>query len=242
LAGKSGRSTARFAVGSREGPRSNVWVLFTSKRHNDVYISIRSFADVVKVSLHESGSWRWAFTREHLSTSSPVIPPGANRTVDMWQRPSEIAPGCIQAFQVWVPSSEVTMPENPEAKPDRYQKKIHWVPRAPEGYSTCFTVVFSGPEVVPLSWDAKAGKHTYPARPIWHAELPKHGQKVWVLAHEQPMSEIERKGIEMCRQLCHQFFKHEVGTIYTALEDRRTFVYTADAEGKRCFIDIAMPN
>jgi hypothetical protein len=134
------------------------------------------------------------------------------------------------------------MPKNPEAKLDKYKKKIHWVPRAPEGFSTCFTVVFSGPTAVPASWEANAGEHTYSARPIWNAELPKDGQKVWVLVHEQPISEQERKGIEEFRQEWRQVFKREVGTIYTALEDTRAFLYSSDAHGKRFFIDIAMPS
>jgi hypothetical protein len=236
------RSTVRFAVGRREGPRSNVWVLFTSKKENDVYLSMRSFADLIKVSLHKSDDWRWAFTEEHLSSPSPMLPSSGNRTMDKWERPAEFAPGCVKAFQILVPSSEVTMPEYPEGSLDKYRKKIHWVPRAPENFGTCFTVIFTASEVGPGSWQATAGQQIYQAHPIWHTQLPRDGKYVWVLAHEQPISEIDRKGIEAARQEWNQVFKREAGAMYTVLKDKRAFLYSADANGTRSFIDIAMPS
>ena len=52
------------------------------------------------------------------------------------------------------------MPKHPEVKPDWYEKKkkIHWVPRAPARFATCFTVIFTKPEVVPSDWHAKEGR------------------------------------------------------------------------------------
>jgi len=202
---------------------------------------MRSFADLIKVSLHKSGDWRWAFTEKPLSSPSPVLPPDGNRTMDKWERPPEFAPGCVKAFQILVPSSEVTMPEHPDDYRDKYRKKIHWVRRAPETFGTYFTVIFTASEFGPGSWQATAGQEIYEAQPIWHTWLPRDGKYVWMLAHEQPISEIDRKGIEATRQEWNQAFKREAGAMYTQLREKRLFFYSADAHGTRFFIDIAMP-
>jgi hypothetical protein len=64
-----GRSTgefvARFGVGSADGPRSAVWRLWTGKGTSDVYVAARTLGGNLKVSLHESGVWRYAFTKEY---------------------------------------------------------------------------------------------------------------------------------------------------------------------------------
>jgi hypothetical protein len=254
LGGKKGPGV-RFAAGRREGPRSNVWRLFTTKGKDDVYLSCWSFADVVKVSLHESGDWRYA-----------LISPDKNRVVDRWLPPNEFAPGFVKALQVIVPSSEVVMPspheeaqdrvekkidwEPPdpelllisEAKQDRYAKEILWFPRAPHGFVTCFTVVLSAPDAPePSDWYAYAGQDTYPVRSIWHAELP--NRTVRLVVYEKPMSERNREGMEKLRQQCHQTGKSAMGEpAYGVLKDRRAFFFNSDAHGTRTFVDIALTN
>jgi hypothetical protein len=107
------RPTVWFAVGAPEGPRSSVLRLWTHE--NEVYISAWALAPVLKISLHSSGDWRHAYTTEHVAGGSPFVSAGQSREVDQWKPPPELAPGAIKAFQIVVPSSEVTIPSHPKA-------------------------------------------------------------------------------------------------------------------------------
>jgi hypothetical protein len=76
---------ARFAVGSAEGPRSAVWYLWTGKGTSDVYIAARALIGNLKVSLHESGVWRIAFTEEHKEGQASTH--DKDRVIERWNRP-----------------------------------------------------------------------------------------------------------------------------------------------------------
>jgi hypothetical protein len=183
----SNRSTVRFAVGKPEGPRSTVWRLWTHK--NEVYISAWSLASDVKISLHSSGDWREALTTEHAAKGSPFVAPGQDRTIDKWQRPAEFVAGATKAFMIVVPSSEVTTPRHPEANTAFRQKlggkAVVWVPAAPEGYATHFTVLFTRPEATAATLPGWPGRKSMGTRFIWRTELP-NGQSMWVVSHERP--------------------------------------------------------
>jgi hypothetical protein len=56
----SQRKVIRFAVGSPEQYRSSLWRLWV--QGNDVYLGARIITGVVKLSMHRSGIWRYAFT------------------------------------------------------------------------------------------------------------------------------------------------------------------------------------
>jgi hypothetical protein len=179
------RSTARFAVGVPEGPRSSVWRIWT---HNDeVYVSARALTTVLKISLHSSGDWRHAFTTEHVVAGSPFISPGQNRAIDRWERPSEFWPGVTMAFEIVVPSSEVTTPRHPKAnevfRRNLGGKAVVWVPAAPVGYATRFAVLFTKPEVTAATLPGWPGRDAMGTRLIWRTELP-NAETVWVTSHE----------------------------------------------------------
>lgn len=77
------RSKVSFAVGTPDGPRSAVWDLWATG--DDLYLSVRYFGGgVLKVSLHPSGDWRYAFTKEYAQRSTSLIPPGRDRVIDRW--------------------------------------------------------------------------------------------------------------------------------------------------------------
>lgn len=183
----SNRSVVRFAVGKPEGPRSSVWRLWT--HNNEVYLSPWSVGADAKVSLHSSGDWRDAFTKEHVAKGSPFVVSDQDRTLDRWKRPAEFVPGATKAYMIVVPSSEVTAPRHPEAYSLFRQKlggkAVVWVPAAPEGYATHFTVLFTRPEATAATLPGWPGRKSMGTRFIWTHELP-NGQSVWIVSHERP--------------------------------------------------------
>ena len=130
--------TVRFAVGDPAGARSAVWRMWTSRTKSDVYVSARALTSVFKVSLHESGDWRHAFT--DTTRGMAHVPPGQDRALARWKRPHEFEPGLTRAFEIIIPASEVT--KSPYVEWDKNfrseyaDKEIVWVPPPPEGCAT----------------------------------------------------------------------------------------------------------
>jgi hypothetical protein len=140
---------ARFAVGIEDGPRSAVWRLWTQKGKSDVYnIAARAQGGHFKVSLHESGEWRFAFTKEHWKGRASTG--GEDRVIERWRRPPSVE-GVTRAFTVIVPSGEIGLPRHPlTGKAKKYTKNVTWVPPASEGFATHFVVMYidpGGPEL-----------------------------------------------------------------------------------------------
>jgi hypothetical protein len=181
------RSAGRFAVGVPEGSRSSVWRIWT--HDNEVYLSARALTSILKISLHSSGDWRHAFTAEQVVAGLPFITPGQTRAIDRWERPPEFWPGVTKAFEIVVPSSEVTTPSHPKAnelfRRNLGAKKVVWVPAAPEGYATHFTVLFTKPEVTAATLPGWPGRDAMGTRLIWKTELP-NAETVWIVSHEPP--------------------------------------------------------
>jgi hypothetical protein len=87
-----------------------------------------------------------------------------------------------------VPSSEVTTPRHPDANAAFRQKlgkkAVVWVPAAPEGYATNFTVMFTRPRATAATLPGWPGQYAG-TRFVWRKELP-NGQCVWIVSHERP--------------------------------------------------------
>jgi hypothetical protein len=70
----------RFSLQISEGPNTGLgagpWRLWVHK--DDIYIAAAGQVDTIKVSLHQSGRWRVAYTTEHMSGGRPLW----NKTAD----------------------------------------------------------------------------------------------------------------------------------------------------------------
>jgi hypothetical protein len=77
------------------------WRLWVHK--NDIYVAAAEQVDTIKVSMHQSGKWRVAYTTEHMSGDRPLW----NKTADRapWKF---AAPPFVEGFRkpLWWPPSE----------------------------------------------------------------------------------------------------------------------------------------
>jgi len=89
----------RFAVGSPDGLTSNSWRIWPSPQ-GDVYVACRDNFQEVKVSLHTSGRWRVGFTTEAIAKNPSLVGEGQNRAWDVWDRPEDLIPDVVRAFQL----------------------------------------------------------------------------------------------------------------------------------------------
>jgi hypothetical protein len=208
----------RFGVGSPDGPRSAVWRLWTGKGTSDVYVAARAQGGHLKVSLHESDEWRFAFTE---------APEGAeDRVIERWNRPPPIN-GITPAFMVIVPSGEIGLPRHPlTQKAKKYTKDVIWFRPAPEGFATHFIVMYIEPEGPELDERARF-------------RLP-NGRSICLQVQEHPIAERDKQQLEAARRVIAAAVREGPEAARAALEawlEPRTWLFGHNENGARFFVD-----
>ncbi|MGN6485241.1 MAG: hypothetical protein ACTHMX_12665, partial [Thermomicrobiales bacterium] len=128
-------------VGSPQTGRSSIWTVAGRKNAVDVYIGNRETMKQQKVSLHESGIWRFAWTKE---AAEQVLVPGQNRLIEGWKAPDQMGAGWTQGIQIWVLEEDshtvATVPWS------RSRNGIKWLPYPGAGKAWVFQVVLAQPD------------------------------------------------------------------------------------------------
>ena len=70
----------RWATGHPDGPQSLTWSVLGAKNSDNVYVGTRGMMDAAKLSLRESGVWRFAFTPP--GAEKVQLPEGADRLIE----------------------------------------------------------------------------------------------------------------------------------------------------------------
>jgi hypothetical protein len=123
-------SEARFAVGSRQGPRSTIWKAWV--HGNEAYIATRMFGSDAKVSIHSSGECQWSATSSWIRKKPHIR--NSDRHFAKWQFTYPSGHEALLVFKVGIPVSELR-----SLDPPADAKKVHWVAGAPEGSTIQFT-------------------------------------------------------------------------------------------------------
>ena len=227
---RSKEEVVRFAVGGPDEPRSCVWRVWKGKGTSDVYIAIRTLGGVLKVSLHESGVWRFGLTKEFWETRGEN---DADRLIEKWERPQPLREGVTSAFDIIVPSAELALPRQLLSESaEKHTKNVAWVRPAPEGYATHFIVMYTEPgEPVPET----------EVEILANFSLP-DGRTVIITVFEFAMSAEEQRQIEVCRRAIAEAMRQadsEAQAAYRAALEPRGYLYGHRNIGTRFFIDIA---
>ncbi|WP_019064596.1 hypothetical protein [Streptomyces prunicolor] len=141
---KTGGQVRFQAVGS-DGRSSASWTVFANGSSSDVYIAARPIAGKVKISLHESGSWRHAFIND--AAAAPFLQPGADRAFDKFAPAGEpIAPGWLLAYTIVLPESEL-QPYPAE------RKQITPLAVAGPASAVAVMILLGAASAAPVQWD-----------------------------------------------------------------------------------------
>ena len=151
MANKDG--ALRFAVGSADGPRSDVWRVWAGT-DGSVYIAQRSLAGQFKVSLHPSGDWRVAFTRLEDAQRLANLPKGERVFHRLTPAPGH--PGTRRGFTILIPWFSAFVRQQPELGP------ICWLP-VPDGYAAEVQIILIDRNV-PIDWSTTEQQDTLMAR------------------------------------------------------------------------------
>jgi hypothetical protein len=226
----------RFGVGDPQGARSSVWRVWMNNRRDDVYISARSLASELKVSLHPD-FWYFGFTDRHAQRGSPFVPPGSDRKKRVWDRPKEFGAGWTRAFEIVVPATEVVEAPVPYTGSD-----VVWLPTPSANEAVHFTILLS-------KQDAVRGRRGYPAAEGFEGATEfvtrldmTTGERLWVLAHAAPMTNDERVQIEHARAVLEKHGREEL--VRRSRQDpdfsARATLFVESEDGLRYFVDVSL--
>ncbi len=211
----------RFAVGDPAGLSSNTWRVWMQGA-GDVYLACRDTLKETKVSLHVSGRWRFGFTSEAAAARPDLIAPGADRAMEVWDKPAEIADGVIQAFKIYFPSNELLV--TPEKRTGAKWKNVIFVEQGPADVATVMAVyvctkpklLIAGIRAFTLgSWSLPDGSF---AHLVAQAE-PFNNEQALNLAITAGKLQAQQAGIEIPKGAILQFWgiDHTTGSRWTVV-------------------------
>jgi hypothetical protein len=168
----------RFVVRDENNQRSSAWRLWTEK--SDVYLSVRSLAHALKISLHASGQWQLSLTSPYYNqlVQNHDWDTSKSRHLRKWLRPPEYRPGVTIALRIIFPTSEL------RSIPEDVSKDIEYISAAPPMHAVYLILIISSPSI-----------------PIINAKLLRefvleNGEKLSVLCQYEALGEELMSAIE----------------------------------------------
>ena len=232
----------RVIVGDdTSGLRSALWRVWTARRTSDVYLGARPIAGEVRVSLHESGKWRYAFTTKHQFGPKPLIGPDEDRAKFRWDRPPEVFPGFTRAFVICVPSTELMEPTGP----DTLKKPATWLPVPPCGHQVEIDIWLARPPTNPATWP---GMRSMGTECLYRKTLPS-GEDLIVTAYVTMTDEERRRNMDRDKANMLKALRpaiaagadasgHNVRGVLFSVPGREA---APDLQGVRAFTDVSFP-
>ena len=143
---KLDRNKIRFAVGTPNGPRSAWWFVKMEDK-GDVYVSVRSLGQHLKLSLHgphedanQDRFCQFGFPRSRLDTMKEAgLQPPDKHYFFRWQRPRTPQDGALHAMKLIIPT-DLLNKDPPPIEENRI--KFLFKP-APEGHAFEFSLYYS---------------------------------------------------------------------------------------------------
>jgi hypothetical protein len=169
------KQVLRFGICDDRGHRAATWALSaqSSARKSDIYLACRSLGGAFKMSLHDSGNWHIAYTKEYFEMAvKGAIPQHNDRFLEKWSRPPETALGLTLAVRILTPASAVTTPIE-----STREKNVVWLQNAPTSKATEIDILISAPETRVTSWP---GKNSMGTELVGFLTLAR-GDTVWVV-------------------------------------------------------------
>lgn len=176
-----GKKEVRFGVGSPDGQYSMLWRAWV--QGDEIYLAPRSMANLIKMSLHSSGIWRWAFVGGSVIDKEVE----GDRAQGKWLKPSPFFPGWVAGPSVMFPSSPV---EGWEGDPVETEKAVSWLDPPREGEKVTVSLMIGEPGVIVVRDLSQEKKF-----PVLAEIDLRSGGRVWVAARRDPMTTEEIRGV-----------------------------------------------
>jgi hypothetical protein len=210
----------RFAVGSPDGPRSAMWKLFSPKNKSDVYLAYRAAGRYVKVSLHQSGNWRFQWISPDVAREAGAI--DGTRVIEQWQRPA--------ADEGWTIGPMILVSER-DVVPlviDQPVDGVKWFPAPAPGHGVWIHIFIVEPGISAKNFsDVSFGGGFHLA----------NGEVCVLLARQRPITPEEEQWLETQRRddKPESGVRVDEGQVYA-----RMLTYRADTRLPPLFFDLAI--
>lgn len=175
----------RVAVGTPEA-HSPTWRIWHSGPRDDLYVGCRRTASEMKVSLHASGDFRFAFTDKHVESDHAVVTKDKRVLGDRW-RPVEAKPGLWRTLSLRAPWFALTLD-------DPLASNVTLAPTPPEGSEKVLAVVVARAGIEFVDRAAPDGRALGPVR------MPS-GATAWVVVREMPIPDATLAEIHQQRRV-----------------------------------------
>lgn len=208
----------RFGLGSPEGQYSMLWRAWV--QGDEIYLAPRTMARVVKLSLHSSGIWRWAF----VGGSATDREIDGDRAQKKWLKPSPFIPGWVVGPSVMFPYASV---EGWGADPVETTKQVSWLEPPTKNHKVTVSLMVAQPGVVP-GRDLREEKRF----PLLAELRLRSGGRVWVAARHDRMTFEEIRGVTavQARKLDPDVIGHG-----------GTAIHTTESNGAPLFVEMRIP-
>ena len=108
-----GEQVLRFAVTNGVDKRAATWRCWTNGQvSSDFYLACRELGSELKVSFHDTGIWRIAYTQEMWSNPDSFEKKPDDRAFMKCKRPSPFAPGLTMVCKLLTPATSADIPIN----------------------------------------------------------------------------------------------------------------------------------
>jgi hypothetical protein len=137
----------RFGVSDADGRRSATWVCTTRTGQGkaDVYLACRNLSGAAKLSLHQSGEWRFAFAKEQFDSLFDEESVPTSRLIASWFKPPETLKGITRACTIFVPAAAVS---TESARED----DVTWLPAPTQGLTKEIALLLIEPGATLPAW------------------------------------------------------------------------------------------
>jgi hypothetical protein len=222
----------RVGVGSREGPKSGVWRVWAGKGKSDVYVAVRSYAGIFKVSLHESGDCYVGLTTQFAEDNpSALTGRDGSRHFDKWKRRTHSGSQLSIPFRLVFPGTEL----REVSTQDDQDPRVQWIAPPAQDQSIDMAVVFTGQCYADGDWPLREQD----ARMVATFRLP-NGEVFWLLYLTWPTFDFVAGDIQRSRKEMREPGNVTVGDSDMESPTARLVVPGVDSRGVRLFVDAAM--
>lgn len=208
----------RFGLGSAEGQYSTVWRVWV--QGNEIYMTSRIVSRWMRLSLHSSGIWRWAFIED----SATAREMKRDRAQRKWLQPSQFIPGWVAGPSVMFPWAPV---EGWGADPVETDKPVSWLepPAKNEKVTVCLMIGDAG--ITPAR-DLREEKRF----PLLAELFLRSGGRIWVASRRERMTFQESLGVTAFQS---QKLDPEV------IGHGGTAIHTTESNGAPLFVEMRIP-
>jgi hypothetical protein len=225
-------SVIRIGVGSREGPKSSVWRIWAGKGKSDVYVAVRSYTGIFKVSLHESGECSVSLTSQVAEQNpSALTGLGGSRHFEKWLRKTHSGSQLSIPFRLVFPGSEL----REVSTADDQDPAVQWVEPPAHDHSVDMAAVFTGQCYSEGQWPLREQG----ARLLVTFRLPS-GEAFWLLYLTCPTFDFVAEDIRRTRKDMREPGTVAIGELDVNSPTARLIVPGVDPRGVRLFVDAAM--